>query len=270
MPAPFFASCLLIFISFSSFSFLFYFFTFFAHKINYFFQNFKQLALISDRPRCRSNQKLVYGTEIQQQIRVLCDVDSNPPPVRFFWSFSRTGSDRVRSASLSTNDASLANSHLSSLPSSSSSPSSLAFISLQSTFESWNDANTPSLIDHAQSSHLPSSFKSTTTSHSNFDSYSSWSNQKQSSNSSIVLNSNPSNNVPPFVSSIVLTHFTSSAHRSSLLYTPKTLDDFGQLSCESENSVGRQTFPCVFTVIPAGKLSTKYYSFCLHLTYFNL
>jgi hypothetical protein len=167
-----------------------------------------QFSDCSDRPRCRPNQKLVYGTEVQQQIRVLCDVDSNPPPVRFFWTFTRTGSSRSRSASLTTG------------------------IGMSST-----PLSTAQFIDHAHST-----LSNTLTTD--------WVQMKQRNSSD---HSDDTDASQPTPTAIVLTHFTSSGHRSSLLYTPNTLDEFGQLSCEAENSVGRQSLACIFTVIPAGQ-----------------
>lgn len=40
---------------------------------------------------------------------------------------------------------------------------------------------------------------------------------------------------------------------SELLYTPKNERDFGTLACWAKNSIGKQTEPCLFQVVPAGK-----------------
>ena len=41
---------------------------------------------------------------------------------------------------------------------------------------------------------------------------------------------------------------------SELLYTPKNERDFGTLACWAKNSIGKQTEPCLFQVVPAGEL----------------
>lgn len=48
-----------------------------------------------DAPRCKSNQKFVYGSDVEEKIRILCDVDANPVPIRFHWSI-QTNHSSVR------------------------------------------------------------------------------------------------------------------------------------------------------------------------------
>lgn len=45
---------------------------------------------------------------------------------------------------------------------------------------------------------------------------------------------------------------------SELVYTPKNERDFGTLACWARNSIGKQTEPCLFQVVPAGELSTYF------------
>lgn len=40
---------------------------------------------------------------------------------------------------------------------------------------------------------------------------------------------------------------------SELIYTPKGERDYGTLACWGQNSIGKQTEPCLFQVVPAGK-----------------
>lgn len=40
---------------------------------------------------------------------------------------------------------------------------------------------------------------------------------------------------------------------SELIYTPKTERDYGTLACWGKNSIGKQSDPCLFQVVPAGK-----------------
>lgn len=40
---------------------------------------------------------------------------------------------------------------------------------------------------------------------------------------------------------------------SELLYVPKNERDFGTLACWAKNSIGKQTEPCLFQVVPAGE-----------------
>lgn len=42
--------------------------------------------------------------------------------------------------------------------------------------------------------------------------------------------------------------------RSILSYKPAGERDFGTLSCWGRNAIGKQTEPCVFQVVPAGKI----------------
>lgn len=43
-----------------------------------------------DRPICRGDQKRVYGIARNEAGRVLCEVESYPPPTSFKWSFNNT------------------------------------------------------------------------------------------------------------------------------------------------------------------------------------
>lgn len=47
---------------------------------------------------------------------------------------------------------------------------------------------------------------------------------------------------------------------SELIYTPKGERDYGTLACWGQNSIGKQTEPCLFQVVPAGK-STYIHTF---------
>lgn len=40
---------------------------------------------------------------------------------------------------------------------------------------------------------------------------------------------------------------------SELLYAPKNERDFGTLACWAKNTIGKQTEPCLFQVVPAGE-----------------
>lgn len=44
---------------------------------------------------------------------------------------------------------------------------------------------------------------------------------------------------------------------SELIYTPKTERDYGTLACWGKNSIGKQSEPCLFQVVPAGKYIHK-------------
>lgn len=47
--------------------------------------------------------------------------------------------------------------------------------------------------------------------------------------------------------------------------------DYGTLLCWGSNDFGAQTEPCVFTIIPAGKIKLIYYSFIfMHSQFFFL
>lgn len=41
---------------------------------------------------------------------------------------------------------------------------------------------------------------------------------------------------------------------SELIYTPKNERDYGTLACWGKNSIGKQSEPCLFQVVPAGKI----------------
>lgn len=45
---------------------------------------------------------------------------------------------------------------------------------------------------------------------------------------------------------------------SELIYTPKTERDYGTLACWGKNSIGKQSEPCLFQVVPAGKYFNWY------------
>lgn len=42
---------------------------------------------------------------------------------------------------------------------------------------------------------------------------------------------------------------------SELIYTPKNEREYGTLACWARNSIGKQSEPCLFQVVPAGKLT---------------
>lgn len=44
---------------------------------------------------------------------------------------------------------------------------------------------------------------------------------------------------------------TTSGNISELMYTPASQRDYGTLTCWGRNSIGRQSEPCVFQVVPA-------------------
>lgn len=43
-----------------------------------------------DRPMCRADQKRIYGVARNEMAKILCEVDSFPPPTSFKWSFNNT------------------------------------------------------------------------------------------------------------------------------------------------------------------------------------
>lgn len=43
-----------------------------------------------DRPICRAEQKRIYGVGRNEAVRILCEVDSFPPPKSFKWTFNNT------------------------------------------------------------------------------------------------------------------------------------------------------------------------------------
>ncbi|KAK7590204.1 hypothetical protein V9T40_001817 [Parthenolecanium corni] len=45
---------------------------------------------VSYKPVCKPNQKLVYGAARDENIQVVCEVDSNPEPDTFKWSFNHS------------------------------------------------------------------------------------------------------------------------------------------------------------------------------------
>ena len=48
--------------------------------------------------------------------------------------------------------------------------------------------------------------------------------------------------------------FTNQGSASLLSYVPKSQMDYGTVLCRAANLVGRQVVPCVYHVIPAGKI----------------
>ncbi|XP_057664801.1 hemicentin-1-like isoform X2 [Diorhabda carinulata] len=46
---------------------------------------------------------------------------------------------------------------------------------------------------------------------------------------------------------------TSSGNVSELMYTPSSQRDYGTLTCQGSNKIGRQLEPCIFQVVPASK-----------------
>jgi hypothetical protein len=42
---------------------------------------------------------------------------------------------------------------------------------------------------------------------------------------------------------------------NELIYTPKSERDFGTLACWGRNSIGKQSEPCLFQIVPAGNYS---------------
>ena len=48
--------------------------------------------------------------------------------------------------------------------------------------------------------------------------------------------------------------FTNKGSSSLLYYTPKSQMDYGTVLCVASNVVGRQVVPCIYHVIPAGKI----------------
>lgn len=48
---------------------------------------------------------------------------------------------------------------------------------------------------------------------------------------------------------------------SELIYTPKNEREYGTLACWGKNSIGKQTEPCLFQVVPAGNCHFGLHSF---------
>lgn len=46
--------------------------------------------MILDKPVCKANQKSMYGAARNEDIDVKCEVDSNPEPETFKWSFNHS------------------------------------------------------------------------------------------------------------------------------------------------------------------------------------
>lgn len=53
---------------------------------------------------------------------------------------------------------------------------------------------------------------------------------------------------------------TTSGNMSELKYTPASQRDYGTLTCWGQNPIGRQSEPCVFQIVPAGKRGNKKYN----------
>lgn len=60
-----------------------------AHPITQFSSNIFSLHNL-DRPICRAEQKRIYGVGRNEAVRILCEVDSYPPPKSFKWTFNNT------------------------------------------------------------------------------------------------------------------------------------------------------------------------------------
>lgn len=48
----------------------------------------------SDKPVCRLDQKRIYGVARHEVAKVLCEVESYPPPDTFKWSFNNSAESR--------------------------------------------------------------------------------------------------------------------------------------------------------------------------------
>lgn len=46
--------------------------------------------MTTDKPVCKPNQKTVYGAGRNEDIQVVCEVDANPEPESFKWSFNHS------------------------------------------------------------------------------------------------------------------------------------------------------------------------------------
>jgi len=58
---------------------------------------------------------------------------------------------------------------------------------------------------------------------------------------------------------------------SELIYTPKGERDYGTLACWGRNAIGKQSEPCLFQVVPAGKQHHSMRAFvCSKLIFVNL
>lgn len=45
---------------------------------------------VLDKPICRRNQKQIYGVARHENTKILCEVESYPPPDSFSWSFNNS------------------------------------------------------------------------------------------------------------------------------------------------------------------------------------
>lgn len=64
--------------------------------------------------------------------------------------------------------------------------------------------------------------------------------------------------------------YTNEGVVSVATYTPMTEQDYGTLQCRGSNSIGVQSVPCVFYVVPAGKNDNQIFvkeRMMLHLHY---
>lgn len=55
--------------------------------------------------------------------------------------------------------------------------------------------------------------------------------------------------------SVEWAEFTVNDTTSIATYRPESSLDYGTLACYAQNAIGKQSEPCVYNVVPAGKLS---------------
>jgi hypothetical protein len=55
---------------------------------------------------------------------------------------------------------------------------------------------------------------------------------------------------------------------NELIYTPKSERDFGTLACWGKNSIGKQSEPCLFQIVPAGNYDITFLFMYLFLRFF--
>ena len=51
--------------------------------------------------------------------------------------------------------------------------------------------------------------------------------------------------------------FTNIGLRSLAKYRTTTINDYGRIYCQANNSIGRQDKPCIFHIIKAGKFEKE-------------
>lgn len=51
----------------------------------------KKICFTADSPVCVPGQKILYGATRHEEVKVLCEVDADPPDVTFRWSFNKSG-----------------------------------------------------------------------------------------------------------------------------------------------------------------------------------